>query len=156
MNKEVIFRNATIDDVEVIIDLCNEVFEENTDYEYARSVFEKTQMDPNQIYIVGELGNEIVSHAKITIIPTMYKNMGTYAILNHVCVKPQYRRQNIATLMLKVVDQICAQNNAHIVELWSNNYRTAAHSCYKKYGFIPHDATFFSKEIELGVKEDEN
>lgn len=144
---EILFRKADINDVEGIIDLCNECFEESTSYEFAKDVFLKTKNDENQIYIIGVVDDKIVAHTKITIIPTMYEKMNTYAIINHVCVKPEYRRHNIATKMLDEVTRICKEKNCKAIELWSNNFRVPAHACYKKYGFIVNDAKFFSKEI---------
>lgn len=145
---EVRFRRATIDDVGAIIALCNECFEEETSLEYATKVFKETMDDKNQIYLVGIVDDKIVAHTKITIIPTMYEKMNTYAIINHVCVKPEYRRNNIATYMLDEVTKICKEMSCKAIELWSNNFRQPAHACYKKYGFIVNDAKFFSKEID--------
>lgn len=142
------FRRATIDDIKGIIDLCNECFEENTSMEYATRVFKETMNDKNQIYLVGIVDEKIVAHTKITIIPTMYEKMNTYAIINHVCVKPEYRRHNFATLMLDEVTVICKEMGCKAIELWSNNFRQPAHACYKKYGFIVNDAKFFSKDID--------
>lgn len=144
---EVKFRIANIDDVEEIIKLCNQVFEEQTSFEFAKQVFEETKNDPNNIYLVGIVDGKIVSHAKISIIRTMYEKMNTYAILNHVCVMEEYRRHNIATKMLIEIERICKEKNCKAMELWSNNVRVAAHSCYKKYGFHLDDAGFFSKEV---------
>lgn len=141
------FRIATLNDVENIIKLCNECFFEETSLDYAYDVFKKTMDDPNQIYIVGEVDNQIIAHSKITIIPTIFEVMNTYSILNHVCVKPEYRRHNIATKMLEEIEKICTDKGCKKMELWSNNVRTAAHACYKKYGFTIDDAGFFSKEI---------
>ena len=45
------FKIATLNDVEEIVDLCNECFNENTSYEYAKASFRKTLFDDNQIYI---------------------------------------------------------------------------------------------------------
>ncbi|MBQ9833939.1 MAG: GNAT family N-acetyltransferase [Bacilli bacterium] len=140
------FRLATIEDIEEIITLCNEVFEENTDVAFAKRVFVE-EADKNQIYLVGLVDGKIVAHTKITIIPTIYQNMNTYAILNHVCVKPEYRRHNIATDMLIECEKICKEKGCVAVELWSKNFRQAAHSCYKKYGFEVVDAAFFSKSL---------
>ena len=109
--------------------------------------FRIAKNDDNQIYIVGLLDDKIIAHAKITIIPTIYENMNTYAILNHVCVKPEYRRHDIATRMLVECEKISKQNGCVCMELWSNNFRKPAHECYKNYGFIINDAKFFSKEI---------
>lgn len=144
---EVKFRIATREDVEKIIKLCNECFNESTSMEYALRIWDQTKDDPNQIYLIGIVDNEVIAHTKITIIPTIYEKMNTYSILNHVCVKPEYRRHNIATKMLIECEKISKDRNCVAMELWSNNFRQPAHACYKNYGFIVNDAKFFSKEI---------
>lgn len=144
---EVSFRMATIDDLSGIVNLCNECFNENTSLDYAKEIFLKTQNDENQIYLVGELDGKIIAHVKITIIPTIYEKMNTYSILNHVCVKPEYRRHNIATKMLEECQKISKERNCVAMELWSMNFRQPAHHCYLNYGFVANDAKFFSKEI---------
>lgn len=142
------FEIVTSEDVEKIIELCNLCFVENTDLNYAKRIFEETKNDPNQIYIKGLMDDRIVAHAKITVIPTIYENMNTYAILNHVCVHPDYRRLGIATKMLDEITKICLEKNCKTMELWSNNVRTAAHACYHHYGFHLDEAGFFSKQIK--------
>lgn len=144
---DVNFKIATLDDVEKIVALCNECFDEDTSVAYAKEMFEKTKEDKNQIYLIGMVKEEVIAHTKITIIPTIYEKMNTYSILNHVCVKPEYRRHNIATKMLVECERISKENGCVVMELWSNNFRQPAHACYKNYGFIVNDAKFFSKEI---------
>lgn len=141
------FRIMEDKDLEKVIELCNLCFEENTSMEYATKMYEKSKEDSNQIYVLGEINGEVVAHLKITIIPTIYENMNTYAILNHVCVKPDYRRHKLATKMLEYTEEICKERNCVCMELWSKNFRKAAHACYKEYGFIIEDAPFFSKKI---------
>lgn len=145
------FRIATSNDIEGIIKLCNECFNENTPLEYAERIWDINKNDKNQIYIIGVLDDEIVAHSKITIIPTIFEDMNTYAILNHVCVKPELRRSHIATKMLNECFKIAKEMNCSCVELWSKNFRTAAHALYKKYGFEIMDAKFFIKNIERSV-----
>jgi len=142
------FRIATSEDIENIIELCNECFDENTSLEYAKKVWEENQKDLNQIYLVGYIDNQIVAHTKITIIPTIYEDMNTYAILNHVCVKPEYRRGHIGTEMLDECFKIAKEHNCKCVELWSKNFRQAAHGLYHSYGFEVMDAKFFTKNVD--------
>lgn len=145
---EVIFRRANFKDVEQIVTLCNECFNENTSIESAKEKFKKYENDQNQIYIVGIVNEQIIAHAKMTIIPTIYDDMDTYAILNHVCVKPEYRREHIGTKMLDECFKIAKENNCKCVELWSKNFRIAAHGLYHKYGFDVMDAKFFTKDVK--------
>lgn len=144
---EVEFRIANANDLEGIVDLCNKVFEEKTTYEYAKKVFEKTQNDPNQIYLIGLTNNQIIAHTKLTIIPTIFEEMNTYCVLNHVCVDPDYRQHHIALNMLEECENIARQNNCVALKLWSMNFRVAAHSCYQKFGFQIDDAKFFTKKL---------
>lgn len=142
------FKIANSDDLEGIIKLCNNCFNENTSLDYAKRIYNDNKNDPNQIYVIGLLNNEIVSHAKINIIPTIYEDMNTYAILNHVCVKEELRREHIGTQLLDYCFKIAKDKKCKSVELWSKNFRIPAHSLYKSYGFEIMDAKFFIKNID--------
>ena len=144
---EVLFRRAVLEDVSEIIDLCNECFDEKTELSHAQEIFKESCHDKNQIYLVGLLNGKVMAHAKITVIPTIYKSMGTFAILNHVCVKEEYRRHNIATLMLEEIEKICKEVGCASMKLWSKNFLIPAHVCYKRFGYEPVDATFFSMDL---------
>ena len=144
---EVMFRKATFNDIEEIIKLCDECFNEKTDLEYAKKIYKAYENDEKQIYIVGIVDNKIIAHAKITIIPTIYEDMNIFAILNHVCVKPEYRRGHIGTKMLDECFKIAKEYHCKTVELWSKNFREAAHGLYHKYGFEVMDAKFFTKDV---------
>ena len=146
MNVE--FRIANYDDLEGIIKLCNECFNENTSLDYAQRIFKENESDKNQIYLIGIASNEIVAHTKINIIPTIYEGMNTYAILNHVCVRPDFRRGHIGTSLLDESFAIAKEHNCVCIELWSKNFRKAAHGLYHKYGFEVVDCKFFSKNVE--------
>ena len=144
---EVTFRPATHADLEDIIALTNECFSENTPLEYAERVWNQTENDPNTIYLNGYLGEQLVAHTRIAIIPTIYEEMNTFAILNHVCVKPDVRRQHLGTKLLDETFKICQEHGVKTIELWSKNFREAAHALYHKYGFEVMDAKFFSKDL---------
>ena len=141
------FRQAKFKDIENIIKLCNEVFEENTDLHSAKTIFLNNQDDTNQIYLIGYIDNKIIAHTKISIIPTIFDKTSTYAILNHVCVKKEYRHQKIATQMLQECEKICHSKGCTSLKLYSSNFRTAAHSLYQSFGFENQNLTFFSKII---------
>lgn len=141
------FREATLADVPDIIALTNECFDEQTPVEFAEEVFNKTSSDPNTIYLNGYLDGQLVAHVRIAILETIYQEMNTFAILNHVCVKPDVRRQHLGTKLLDATFAVCRDRGVKVVELWSKNFRVAAHGLYQKYGFEVVDAKFFSKDV---------
>lgn len=144
---EVTFRPAAKSDIGDIIALTNECFDETTPLEYAERVWSQTENDSNTIYLNGYLGDQLVAHVRITIIPTIYEEMNTFAILNHVCVKPDLRRHHLGTKLLDETFRVCKERGVKTIELWSKNFRQAAHGLYHKYGFEVMDAKFFSKDI---------
>lgn len=144
---EVTFRKAREEDLEGMIRLTNECFEENTSLAYAQKIFAATKNDPNNIYLVGIENNKIIALTKITIIRTIFEGMNNFAILNHVCVKPEYRRHHLGTRMLEIIEKICIEQGCKAIKLWSKNFRVPAHKCYKRFGFILDEAGFFEKEI---------
>ncbi len=144
---EVIFKTMEEKDIPATLELCDLCFNEKNDYEYAHKVYLETMHDENNIYINGEVDGKIIAHAKLTIIRTIYKPMETYGMLNHICVHPDYRRHHIATYLLDILFKIAKEKNCVEVDLWSKNFREAAHACYKKYGFELLEAGFFSKEL---------
>lgn len=144
---EIEFRIAERADLAEMIDLTNRCFDENTPLVYAEQIWDENASDPHQIYLNGWKDGKIVAHTKITIVPTIYEDMNTYAILNHVCVDPEVRRQHLGTRLLDEVFQICKAHNVKTVEFWSKNFREAAHALYHKYGFEVVDAKFFAKEV---------
>jgi len=143
---EIVFKEVELEDLEQTLDLCNRCFEEQNDIEYAKKIF--LEKGPNDIYINGICNGKVIAHTKLTIIKTMYKPMQTYAMINHLCVDPEFRRHHIATHLLDVVFKVAKDHNCVEVVLWSKNFRKAAHGCYKHYGFELLEAGFFSKEVK--------
>ena len=141
------FRKASIEDIPELIKLCNECFNENTTVKNALKVFLENSDDKNQIYLIGLIDNEIVAHLKINIIPTIYENMGTYAILNHVCVKKEYRRNHIGTKLLEKSFEIAKSHDCKCVELWAKNERVGAKEFYNNSHFEVMDAKFFIRNL---------
>lgn len=143
---EIIFKELELKELEETLNLCNRCFDEQNNYEYAKKLFlEKSE---NDIYINGLYNGKVIAHTKVTIIKTMYQPMKSYAMINHLCVDKEFRRHHIASHLLDVIFKVAKERHCVEVVLWSKNFRTAAHSCYKNYGFKLLEAGFFSKEVE--------
>ncbi len=143
---ELKFCLAKEEDIKEVVELTNICFDENTDAEEAKLRFLKSN-DGNHFYLIGLLDGKVVAHTLINIISTAFDGMETYAILNHVCVLPEYRRHHIATHMMNVVKKICKEKNCISIKLWSKNFRQPAHKCYLREGFEIIDAKFFELDL---------
>lgn len=140
------FKLAEREDIAELVDLMNECFDETTSYDFARKVFLETENDPNQIHLIGlHDSGKIAAYCKITIIPCLSSPMETFAIFNHVCVKPEFRREHIGTQLMQESERLAREHGANMLALWSGNQRQPAHALYKKFGFEIFDGPFFEK-----------
>ena len=144
---QAIFRPVTIDDIPALVGLTNECFSENTSIEKAEQLFRAQVDDQDSIYLAGFLENQLVAFARIAIVRTPFDGMGTYAILNHVCVKPEFRRHHLGTALLSTAEDLCRDSGCSSIKLWSKNFRVPAHALYQKFGFHIINAKFFEKEL---------
>lgn len=142
------FKLAQKKDIKSLVDLINECFNEETAHPFAQKIFNQTERDPNQLHLIGiNDENKLVAYCKITIIPCIFSPTETYAILDHVCVKPDFRREHIGTHLLEVAEATAKEHGAHSFVLWSKNSCKAAHALYKKIGFEIFDGPIFEKEF---------
>ena len=56
---ELHFRFAKEEDIRELIDVCNECFDETTNYDEALHIFRKTKQDSNQLYLIGLLNGKL-------------------------------------------------------------------------------------------------
>ena len=145
---KIVFKLLDDERLSEAINLCNICFKENTSVEEAQKNFEAEKDDKHHMYIVGFTEDgKLVAHVRLQFIETIFSSMTSYAILNHVCVHPDYRRHRIGSKMLEYVSDICRDRGCKEIKLWSNNYRVASHALYKDFGFEKVDATFYNKEL---------
>lgn len=106
----------------------------------------KVNNDTNNIELVADYNNEIVGFLTINLLHDSVKNT-KYCNINYVCVKKEYRNNDIATRMLEEVFNICRNLDIKCIELTSKSSRIEAHGLYEKVGFIKRDTDVFRKEI---------
>ena len=80
-------------------------------------------------FIVAKLENEIVGFAGVKFI------LDEADIMN-IAVKVSYRKQGIASLLLKSLIEICKNNNINSINLEVNEENFPAINLYKKYEFL--------------------
>ena len=100
----------------------------------------------NNTELVAVLDNNVVGYLTINKLYDSVKNI-KYCYINYVCVKKEYRRYHIATILLQKVEEICRKENISYIELTSNAKRIEAQYLYNKEGYIKRDTNVFRKVI---------
>lgn len=123
--QDMIIRNAEVEDAIVLAGLDKLCFSEPWSYEsFKKEIIENDLA----IYIVAEIGKQIVGYAGIWLI------MDEGHITN-VAVIPEFRRKGIAKALIEVLINICESENiiAETLEVRASN--EPAKNLYAQYGF---------------------
>ena len=96
------------------------------------------------IVLVAKIEDHVVGHIWIQKQYDFYKH-AFYFYLMYVCVDIKYRKQGIATSMLKQVELLKKQQQVSHIMFTSGNQRTEALSLYQKLGFQKKDSSLFIK-----------
>lgn len=120
-----IIRNAEVEDAIVLARLDKLCFSEPWSYESFKQEIIENDL---AIYIVAEIGKQIVGYAGIWLI------MDEGHITN-VAVIPEFRRKGIAKALIEVLINICESENiiAETLEVRASN--EPAKNLYAQYGF---------------------
>lgn len=131
----IVIRNYMEKDLDSLNCLLQDVYE-----------LEKKSNVTDNIELVAVYQEEIVGYLTLHKLHDSVKDL-YYFFVNYVCVKKEYRKHGIGTMLFDRVFDLCRKENISYVELTSNEKRMAAHSLYQSLGFYIRSTDVFRKEI---------
>ena len=137
------FRNATIDDLETIVQMLaddplgaqRERFEDPLLPSYLKA-FKCISTDPNNELVVVTTDNQIAGFLQITFIPYLTYQGRWRALVEGVRVKKKYRGQGIGKSMFQWAIARAKAKNCHLFQLTTDKQRPDAIKFYKALGFV--------------------
>ena len=136
-------RLARPDDLPQLQDLLEELRENATpgvvwkraDDERARAVWAQILKDGRRVFLIAEVGGEVVGTADLLIVPNLTHTGRPWATLENVVVDPEWRNQGIGKALMHHAMKEAEQAGCHKLQLASSSHRTRAHRFYEKLGF---------------------
>ncbi len=138
-----IFRKATRDDLQIIIQLIaddalgktRENYNDPLPDQYIEA-FESINIDPNQELIVVEnLEKEIIGTLQLTFIQYLTYQGGIRAQIEAVRIRKDQRGKGVGQKMFEWAIFRAKQKGAHVLQLTTDKKRPEAIKFYKKLGF---------------------
>ncbi len=142
MNPPVIFRRATIADLEPILALLADdsiAAEREGSRSFAPDVYHQAfgeiDQDPNQWLAVADSDGEIVGTLQLTFIPGLLQGGAWRGQIEAVRVSATHRGQGLGAEFLQWAVETCRERGCRTVQLTTDKRRTDAHRFYEKLGF---------------------
>lgn len=99
------------------------------------SAFEAIHVDPHQRLLVAEQDGRVVGTFQLSYTPGLLFHGGWRATIEAVRVDESARGQRTGEAMMRWAVDAARGRGCHVVQLTSNNARTAAHRFYDRLGF---------------------
>lgn len=141
---ELIFRQATLDDVKDILHIYAEALDHGKviSVEKAQDIFLKQQQYPDYQVYVAVYEHQIVGTFALLIMENM-AHLGTPSVVvEDVGVLPAMQGKGIGKLMMEFALQYAQEKGCYKMSLSSNLRREKAHLFYESLGFKKHGFSF--------------
>lgn len=142
MANEVIFRIATEQDLEKIVEMLADDKLGATREQFVlplpdvyREAFRAIDADPNNELVVACLGDEVVGVQQITFTPHLTRQGGWRATIEGVRTCSTVRGKGIGTELINWAIQRAEQRGCHLVQLTTDKTREDAIRFYERLGF---------------------
>jgi len=139
LNKELIIRKATREDVPTILALLMDddlgKLHEDGGLEVYENVFQNISRDVNQILAVAVLNSKIVGCLQITFIPGLSRKGMWRAQIEGVRISRALRGHGLGTDMIEWAIAQCKERGCGLMQLLADKSRTEAHRFYEALGF---------------------
>ncbi|MGI8786988.1 MAG: GNAT family N-acetyltransferase [Pyrinomonadaceae bacterium] len=140
--KEIIFRQATREDLPAIVRMLADDFLGATRERYETPLlesyvkaFEEIEADKNNELIVAEIEGEVVGTLQITFTPSISFQGGKRATVESVRVDGKFRGRGIGKELMRWAINRAREENCFAVQLTTNSERRDAHRFYENLGF---------------------
>ncbi|MFI2377961.1 GNAT family N-acetyltransferase [Streptomyces sp. NPDC018964] len=133
-------RAAVADDVPAIVgmladDPLGAQRESPDDLSPYLTALERLDADPNQHLVVAVREGRVVGTLQLTIVPGLSRRGATRSIIEAVRVHADERGSGLGTRLVEWAIDTSRREGCHLVQLTSDNTRTAAHRFYERLGF---------------------
>lgn len=142
---EILFRNATPDDIGTIVQLSHAGDSRGShtppldpatlDDPRYRAAFDEIDADPSHRLIVAERDGDIVGTIHITFIPGLPGLGMKRGLLENVHIRADQRGNGLGSTMVQWAIERCKEAGCGMIQLTSNKTRLDAHRFYEKLGF---------------------
>ncbi|MFI2507911.1 GNAT family N-acetyltransferase [Streptomyces sp. NPDC018972] len=133
-------RAAVADDVPAIVgmladDPLGAQRESPDDLSPYLTALERLSADPNQQLVVAVREGRVVGTLQLTVVPGLSRRGATRSIIEAVRVHADERGSGLGTRLVEWAIDASRREGCQLVQLTSDNTRTAAHRFYERLGF---------------------
>jgi ribosomal protein S18 acetylase RimI-like enzyme len=147
----VVIRNASINDIPIILELLYELGrprpqEDREIDEFSNIVKKYLLSEPTKKIIIAEYDNKIVGMVSMMLLSRLNrKSLELY--IPELIVQKDHQNKGIGKKLMESCIDFAKQNKCHRIRLESGNQRIGSHLFYKKLGF-EQSSLSFTKNLE--------
>jgi len=126
---------ATINDLESLSELFEELSGEKTDFIKMTKNFNLMSSDSSYIILVARENDEVLGSVMGIICMDLVKECQPFMVIENVVVKSRFRGKGVGVSLMHQLENIARSRNCYYTMLVSSGYRKDAHKFYEAIGY---------------------
>jgi (aminoalkyl)phosphonate N-acetyltransferase len=127
-------RSAELMDLDIVFDFICELENEVFDYQVFKGIFEENLQNPNYVYYVAEIDNQVVGFISFHSQKLLH-HCGIVGEIQELYVVQNFRNQQIGKFLVNKVKDYAKTHKLKSIEVTSNKIRTENVYIYEHLGF---------------------
>jgi len=141
MLDKLIFREATLNDLKIIINLISDDIlgkdrEDISKIDNYKKAFKQIKNSSNQKLMVVEFENNVIGCCEISILHSLTFNGSTRLQVEAVHIYSKYQGMGVGKWLFAQINSFAKNKQCKIIQLTTNTARIKAYKFYKNLGFI--------------------
>ena len=128
-------QTATVDDLESLAHLFEELSGETTDRCMMKEDFKLIESNPNYVVLTAKEDNLVVGSVMGIICLDLVRQCKPFMVIENVVVNSAWRGRGIGAKLMEEIEEIGQQRECYYTMFVSGGHRKEAHQFYKSVGY---------------------
>ena len=138
---------ATVDDLESLAQLYEELSGEETDLFEMKENFKLMESNPNYIVLTAKEDNLVVGSVMGIICLDLVRKCKPFMVIENVVVKRNWRGRGIGVKLMEEIEEIGRKRNCYYTMFVSGGHRKESHKFYEAVGYDLDSVQGFKKYL---------
>ncbi len=126
---------ASVEDLESLAQLYEELAGEQTDFCKMRENFKLMESNPNYVVLIAKESNSVVDSVMGVICLDLVGKCKPFMVIDNVVVKSAWRGRGIGAMLMEEIEEVGRKRECYYTMFVSGGHRKEAHQFYEAIGY---------------------
>lgn len=136
-------------DMPGLAELYKAYWNEESNVERMREVFQRIDANPAYLLMGARIGNQLAGSAMGIVCDELYGECHPFMVIEDMVVGSEFRRQGVGSAIMREMERLAVERGCRYIIFVTESNRTGAHQFYASIGYDPDGFKGFKKKLTL-------